>query len=311
MKSIGVIIPTFCASKYIEKLIYSIKMSQLKIKLLVIDSSSSDDTATLAARLGAAVMVIPQNEFNHGATRELGRKYLNTDIAIMLTQDALPVSDDAIVNLIAPLLQDNDIVVSYGRQIPNDGAGIFEAYLREFNYGVSPQVRSINDVEKYGVYAFFCSNCFAAYDNIALDKIGGFPTVLTNEDYFAVAELLKLGFKIAYVPKAVVKHSHSYTLWEEFRRYFDTGYVRSERPAIQTLVGNAETRGLGYASGLVKKLLVEHPLLIPYAILQTATKWLGYRIGFHSAILPLCLKRRISQQSYYWLSSYYKPFESE
>ena len=77
----------------------------------------------------------------------------------------------------------------------------------------------------------------------------GGTSVLTNENYFAVADLLQKGYKIA---AAVVKHSHRYTLWQEFQRYFDTGYVRAKNPLIQQLVAQAESRGVEFVAALLK-----------------------------------------------------------
>lgn len=271
---------------------------------LIIDSSSCDATIDLASSLGADVLVIPQADFNHGATREWARKHIDTDIVVFLTQDAIPTSSNLVETLVEPLLCDESIAVSYSRQIPQDEADIFEAFPRIYNYGKEPQIRSIEDIAKYGVYTFFCSNSCAAWKNAALDAIGGFKSVLTNEDYFAVAELLQLGYKIAYVPEAVVKHSHKYTLWQEFQRYFDTGYVRAENPIIQQLVGHAESRGVGFMSKLIEYLWKHKPLLIPYAVLQSCVKWLGYRIGFFGKYLPLIIRRRLSQQVYYWMNQH-------
>ncbi|TXL13384.1 glycosyltransferase [Methylococcaceae bacterium HT4] len=255
--------------------------------------------------LKAKVIIIPQADFNHGATREYARKQLDTDIVVYLTQDAIPVSADLIELLVKPLIKHDDIAVSYGRQIAYQGANIFEAFPREYNYGNNSQIREIDDVAEYGVYTFFCSNSCAAYKNAVLNEIGGFKSVLTNEDYFAVADLLQKGYKIAYAADAVVKHSHSYTLWQEFQRYFDTGYVRAESPIIQQLVGQAESRGVGFVTALLKKVWHEQPLLIPYAIIQSLMKWLGYRVGFYGSALPLWLRKRLSQQSFYWSSKIY------
>ena len=302
MVTTGILIPTFRAVKKIQKLIKTIKTSPLNAKLLIIDSSSDDGTADFVREIGIEVIVIPQYEFNHGLTRELGRNYLSTDIVIMMTQDVLPESEDFLERLIEPLTTNKDIAVSYGRQIPHDGADIFESYPREFNYGTEPQTRSINDIDKYGVYTFFCSNSFSAYKNDALDKVGGFSSILTNEDYFAVAKLLKAGFKIAYVPLSIVKHSHNYSMLDEFRRNFDTGYVRSKNPTIQNIVGIAERRGIDYSIGLIKKLREERPEMIPYGILQTVIKLLGYRIGIHSQLLSPHLLKKFSQQVNYWSS---------
>lgn len=279
--SIGLIIPTLnahhhlCQSPYLPEII-------AKFPTLIIDSSSNDSTIEDVKKMGANVIVIPQTDFNHGATREFARKQLKTDIVVFLTQDAFPLEADLIEKLVVPLLENETVAVSYARQIPHENADILEAFPRFYNYDTQPQIRNLDDVKKYGVYTFFCSNSCAAWRNSALDEIGGFKTVLTNEDYFAVADLLQKRYKIAYTPDAMVKHSHHFTLWQEFKRYYDTGYVRAKNPIIQQLVGQAEKRGVSFFIALLKQLWQNKPLLIPYAILQTTVKWLAYRLGFFS-----------------------------
>ncbi len=303
--SVGLIIPTKNAQATLNSIFRILENSPIEFSTLIIDTSSIDQTLSMAKNNNARVIDISQTDFNHGATREYARKQINTDIVIYLTQDAIPVSSELIVNLVKPLLEHDNIAVSYGRQIAHEGADLFEAFPREFNYGNNSQVRGIEDVAEYGVYTFFCSNSCAAYRNSALDEIGGFKSVLTNEDYFAVADLLQKGYKIAYVADAIVSHSHSYTLWQEFQRYFDTGYVRAGNPIIQELVGQAESRGLGFVTALLNKVWKVSPILIPYAVMQSIVKWLGYRVGFYGACLPLWLRKKLSMQAYYWDSKYF------
>jgi hypothetical protein len=73
-----------------------------------------------------------------------------------------------------------------------------------------------------------------------LDRIGGFEPTLTNEDYFAVARLLRAGGAdclCGRIPGAAFASLH---LEQEFRRYFDTGYVRAENGWVNDLAGHAE-----------------------------------------------------------------------
>jgi rhamnosyltransferase len=267
------------------------------------NSSSNDGTVELAQQLGAETCVIPRPEFNHGATRELARKRLGTDIVVMITPDAYPVDAEMVDRLVAPLVSGR-AAVSYARQIPHKGADFFESFPRDFNYPDRSNIRSIKDVQKYGVYTFFCSNSCAAYVNGVLDEIGGFDATLSNEDYFAVAKILTKGHSIAYVAEAVVRHSHRYSLWQEFTRYFDTGYVRAENPWVNKIVGAAERRGLGYVNAMVKELARTSPWSIPYAVLQTFCKLAGFRVGFIGPHVPLWLLEKLSSQDYYWTSNY-------
>ena len=300
--STSIIILTLNAENEIEKILKKIDFS--KYNVLIIDSSSDDNTVEICKRYGCQINIIERNEFNHGATREYARKQTNTDIIIFLTQDAIPVRNNTFDKLIEPI-QQGIASVSYGKQIPRKTAKILESFPREFNYGEKEYLRSFGDVKKFGVHTFFCSDSFSAYNNNHLDDVGGIDPAIVSEDYFTVSKLLKNGKSIAYIPSAAVVHSHNYTLAQEFQRYFDTGFARAERPWIQQVVGNAENRGIKYFIMLFKKLVYDNPFLIPYAIIQSMLKWLGYRIGFHGRYFPDWVKIAFSGQKYYWRSKYY------
>jgi len=302
--TIGVIIVTHNAVNMLKKCVSSLLKANKSVKILVTNSSSNDGTIEIAEKLGLNTYVFPRNEFNHGVTREKARKIIGTDIVVMITPDAIPLENDLIEKLTEPL-QKNNVAVSYARQIPHDGAPVLESFPRQFNYPNKSTIRSLNEVNKFGVQLFQCSNSCAAWSNYALDEIGGFKSTLTNEDYFACAELLIKGYSIAYVSDAIVKHSHSYNLTGEFQRMFDTGYVRSERPWINDKVGSPSKVGSKYFKSLMKELFLKSPKLIPYAFIQTVVKYLGYKFGYFSLQLPTWFKKVCSGQKYYWSSKYY------
>jgi len=297
--SVGVVVLTYNAAKYLENCLRPVLASPLAPKILVVDSSSRDGTVALAQGLGIETLVIPQSQFNHGATRELARKHLGTDIAVMLTQDIIPTDPAFLANLIAPIAK-GEAAISYARQIPHDGAGFFESFPRSFNYPPESELRSIQDIKRYGVYTFFCSDSCCAWSNAALDSIGGFETTLSLEDTVATAKLLKSGFRIAYRADAVVKHSHHYSLAQEFKRCFDIGYVRALHKDLLFAGGSDEARGSSFLKAMLSALLRRNPFLIPYGVCATAAKFLGYRIGAQGHNLSVSLKRRLSGQPYYW-----------
>jgi rhamnosyltransferase len=304
-KTVCVVILTCQAELHLQKIIPLLISSSLKPSILIVDSSSTDNTLKVADRFGVSTLLISRNEFNHGATREKARKHLNSDIVVMMTQDAYPVNNTMLEHLVRPLLQ-GEASASYARQIPHEGADIFEAFPRFFNYPPISHSRDIGDLKKYGVFTFFCSDSCAAYLNSALDEIGGITPILTHEDYFAVARLLQKGHRIAYVADAVVSHSHRYSLLQEFKRYFDAGYVRAENPWVKEIAGNAESRGKELFIAFLKEVAKKRPLLIPYVFLNTFVKLLGFRVGYYSLNAPLWFKKMLSSQEYYWISSYYR-----
>tara|TARA_B100001057_G_scaffold255009_1_gene255218 strand:+ start:6216 stop:7124 length:909 start_codon:yes stop_codon:yes gene_type:complete len=294
--SVGIIIPTLNAEQDLENNLKLIDQNQNEV--LIVDSYSSDRTLEIAKKYNCAILM--EDNFNHGLTRERARKVINKDIVVFLTQDAYIKDQDSIDALVAPI-KDSNASISYGRQVPRVGSSIFESFPVYFNYPKTSNIRSIEDIKEYGVYTFFCSDNFGAYLNCHLDEIGGFEHILTGEDYFACSKLLLNGKKVAYVSDAVVEHSHSFTLLENFRRYFDTGLVRGERPYIQNLVGHANKRGAKLTKLFFKEILDKNPNLIFYAFFEILSKYIGFKLGFYGHnFLPFKIKKLMSNQKYFF-----------
>lgn len=299
--TVGVAIITHNARHHLPRCLPPFLNSPLKPRVLVVNSSSTDGTVELAQQLGAETLVIPRASFNHGATREQARLYLNTDIIIMATPDAYAIDEHALEKLIELILR-GQAALAYGRQIAHDGADIFESFAREFNYPSQSHIRSLKDLNQHGSYTYFCSNSFAAYSNKALTEIGGFCPVLIGEDTVVAAKLLNAGYSIAYVAEAIVKHSHRYCLKDEFTRSFDTGLARKTYHQLISKGGKDTVRGKLYVQSLLKRLYKEKPYLIPYAIFQSCIKWLGYKLGQASLNAPHFWKKSLSAQDFYWAS---------
>jgi rhamnosyltransferase len=300
-RSVGVAVITHKAVSLLPLCLPALLASPMRPRVLVVNSSSNDGTVELAEALGAETLVIPRSEFNHGSTRERARHALGTDIAVMITPDARPLGPELVGNLVRPIA-DGLASVSYARQLPHDGADFFEAFPRRFNYPDTSELRSISDVKSLGAYAFFCSDSCAAWSNAALDAVGGFEPTLSLEDTIAAAKLLRAGHRIAYCADAVVKHSHRYSLLQEFRRHFDTGYVRALHRDLLLGVGSDERRGAAYSSLMLRELARAHPLSLPYGVAVLGSKYLGYRAGFHGHSLPTWMKKRVSGQDYFWVT---------
>lgn len=299
--TIGVAVITYNARHLLPYCLPPLIRSKLKPRILVVNSSSTDGTVELATQFGVETLIVPRAEFNHGATRELARKALGTDFVVMITPDAYAADDTVLEKLLQPLLE-KKASLAYARQIPHKGASFWEAFPRIFNYPEKSQLRSLDDVKEHGVYTFFFSDSFGAYCNRSLDEIGGFSHVLTGEDTVACAKLLLKGHKVAYVSEAHVHHSHDYTLMQEFRRHFDTGYARETYKELLKAGGGDTARGKTYVKTLFKQLLKEKPLSIPYGFMQILAKWTGYQLGKCLKNAPNAVKKALSSQDFYWSS---------
>jgi len=264
-----------------------------------VNSSSQDGTLEYAKERGVETLLIPRHSFNHGLTRERARKTLGTQIIVMMTPDAFPTSEEMLSHLLAPLLA-GQASMSYARQLPHKGAGFLESFSRIFNYPSESHVRELEQKKSFGSYTSFFSDSCAAYLNSALEAIGGFQECLLGEDTLACSKILKIGGKVAYVAEAKVYHSHSYSLKQEFQRFFDTGLMRQKHKTLLQEFGSDHRRGMLYLKTLIKELFIKAPHLIPYACLHTGAKYLGYLLGrcLHKA--PPSLKRKLSSQDFYW-----------
>ena len=299
MLSIGVVVVTYEARNVLEKCLAPLRSSPLRPEILVVNSSSSDGTVEEAHRLGVAVWIIPRGSFDHGATREAARRRLGTDIVVMLTPDAHACDAGFLERLVEPLI-DGRAAVSYARQIPRADADPIERFSREFNYPAESQLRGIEDWQRYGSYTHFCSNSCAAWRNRALDLIGGFKRTLVSEETVAVAELLELGERVAYVAEAHVVHSHASGILSDFRRQFDVGYARAAFRDKLLAREADERRGVRYARALLAHLRAHAPLWIPYALVHMAGRYLGYRLGMLGRWLPRAVSALSSNQDFFW-----------
>lgn len=303
MSKVGLIVPTLNAGSLWESWLKAFEQQTRKPDcLLVIDSSSSDDTVALARAQDFDVQVIPKSEFNHGGTRQFGVNRLSAmDIIVFLTQDALLAKPDAIERLLEAFA-DQRVGAAYGRQLPHRDAGPIAAHSRLFNYPAESQLRCMEDRARFGIKSVFISNSFAAYRYSTLMQVGGFPTdTIMNEDTYVAGRMLVSGWKIAYCADAQVFHSHDYGFLDEFKRYFDIGVFHTHTAWLQQTFGGASGEGLRFVISEMRYLMKYAPWLIPSAMLRTGLKWLGFKLGALHKGLPRAIRRGFSLHKTYWL----------
>ena len=296
------IVPTLNASKWWPQFREGLLAQNIAPKqVLIVDSESTDRTADFAIESGFQVASIRRHEFNHGDTRQWASGFFpDAEILVFMTQDAILADSSALRELVA-VFDDPSIGAAYGRQLPRQGCGPIEAHSRLFNYAQTSDVRSLDSRTRLGVKTIFISNSFAAYRRCALESVAGFPRhVILGEDTMTAAQLLLKGWQIAYVSDAKVYHSHEYSIWQEFQRYFDHGVLRSREPWLRDEFGRADGEGRRYVKSELKYLWPNHARLIPIALMRTAAKLAAYWLGSHEHMLSNSLKRKISMHGFFW-----------
>ncbi|AZD38208.1 Pellicle/biofilm biosynthesis protein PslC, CAZy glycosyltransferase family 2 [Pseudomonas chlororaphis subsp. aurantiaca] len=303
MMKVALIIPARNAGAHLDRLLPALAAQTLQPDtVLVVDSSSTDDTVSRFRQFGARVEVIAAQQFNHGGTRRWASEQVDADALILLTQDAIPATPQTFANLIQELEEDPRIGLAYGRQLPHPGAGILEAQSRHFNYSPQSRSKSLADAGELGIKTCFSSDSFSVYRSSALQAVGGFPEdVIGSEDAHVAARMLLNGYLVRYAASACVQHSHSYSLMQEFRRYFDIGVFYGREPWIREAFGSAGGEGKRYVQAELRALRDAGQLQrVPEVLLRSALKLLGYRLGHAEQHLPTPLKRRLSMFSNYW-----------
>lgn len=302
MKKIQVIIPIYKPDHKLIELLKKIKEQSIEdIPLLIIDSGSNDEYKSEIKNMNCLIKKIDVKTFNHGGTRQMGADmFPDKDIYIFLTQDAILANEKSIENIVK-VFDNFNIGCAYGRQLPHKDANLFSSYARLFNYKDKSYIYSINDKEKYGIKTAFNSNSFAAYRRKALNEIGGFPiNTILSEDMYVAAKMLLNKWSVAYCSDAMVYHSHNYTIWQEFKRYFDIGVFHSRESWIKDTFGGAEGEGKKYIISEFKYLIKRNIVLIFPMIIRDIMKILGFRLGMKERFINKHIKRKISMTKNFW-----------
>lgn len=295
-------IPTLNAGSMVHDLVDGIRNQTHQVgKILVIDSSSHDNTAALFHEAGAKVHVIPRVSFNHGGTRQLALDMEpDADFIFFITQDVIFASSDVFEKLLKSF-SCKCVGAAYGRQLPAINANPISQHARMFNYLPVNMTKSIEDVPRLGIKTAFFSDSLSVYRRSALMSIGGFPSnIIFGEDTYVAAKLILNNWKISYCADAKAYHSHNLRLMEEFRRYFDIGVFHSNEKWFIESFGKAEGEGFKFVMSELRFLAKVGPWFIPSAILRTALKFLGYHLGKHEQYFSLGVKLQLSLNRNYW-----------
>ena len=296
------IIPTLNAGNQIRRLIDSLQSQVLTpLEIIVIDSSSKDDTAEIARTANCEVMEIDRTLFNHGRSRNMAADLASGNVLVFLSQDALPVDETFLEELTRPIRKGTAVAVT-ARQIPFPAASPLEEYARLTNYPAQSHIRTAADVKTMGVMAYFFSNAASAVRKDVIETIGGFPEdVVVNEDMKLCANLLHAGYAVAYAAEAQVYHSHNFDVGDQFGRYFDIGMffdqagdpIESQNP-----IGRGRTFAFGQLSYLIQQ---RQWRWIPASLLESAAKYTAFQLGKRGGWLPQWVKRRLSRQKSFWV----------
>lgn len=241
------------------------------------------------------ISCVDVSEFDHGGTRRKAVEETKCDIFVMMTQDAVPLNNHLIENLITPMVKqmtDRDavepfIAAVYARQFPGRDSSPYEKLARLHNYPELSAVRTCDDIAKSGIKSLFCSDVCCAYRRDLYEEAGGFvPSTVFNEDMIIARKLLENGHAIRYEARAKVVHSHDYTAMQQLKRNFDLGVSQAMFPEVFGDI-KSESEGVKFVTESVKLLYRKGAAyLIPGFCIQCGFKLIGYKLGRNYEKLP-------------------------
>jgi rhamnosyltransferase len=285
---VSIIILTKNGEDYLEeglKAIFKQRTSR-SFEVIAIDSGSRDNTLSILKRYPVRLFQIPPEEFNHGETRNLGAS-LSCDEAeylIYLTQDAIP-TPGWLDNLIHPLEEDKMVAGAFSRHVPRPDCNPLVARRITTDWeqcgGLKRIVKRIDDISDYHrrklYYAHFSNTSSCIRKSVWMKY--PFARVEFAEDVEWANRVLKAGYAIVYEPNSAVIHSHSGSLWRQFRENFD--HARGIR-SVLGLKGGEPLLPLDLSRREKLRRDVIYILKNPFPW-PTKLKWLLYGLPWHLA----------------------------
>lgn len=228
---VTIVIPTYNGDDYLADVLDAIEGQRYagELQVLVVDSGSTDRTLDIiATHPDVELIQIPNSEFGHGRTRAMAARRSRGDVIVYLTQDAVPVGEAWLAELVAPFELDARIGLVTGRQQPRARAFPLQRYEI---IGVFDRLGPRDGITVYGAgateltgasldVAAFHSDVNGAVRASALREVP-FRDVPYSEDQLLGRDMLAAGWRKAYAGRASVEHSNDLT-WKEYGpRIFD------------------------------------------------------------------------------------------
>jgi rhamnosyltransferase len=310
--SVTVAIPVRDGGALLGATLGALARQSVEHELLVCDSGSRDDSTAVARAHGARVLEIAPARFNHGATRNLLVGEARGEHVALLTQDAEPADERWLERLLEGFDLGEDVGIVYGpyRARASASAAVrieLERWFDSLSPDGAPRVERLTEHERslavgelMGRRGFF-TDANACIARAAWERVP-FRDVPYAEDRVLAIDMLRAGYAKAFVPEALVLHSHDYTPSQELRRCFDEwrglrevyGWREPATPAhaLRKLRGElgAARRALQGGDVSAGRRRAALAALTSHHVLRLA----GALLGSRAEALPSWARRRLS-----------------
>lgn len=227
---ISIVIPTRNGIETLPEVLDAIASQELTsdCELVAIDSGSTDGTTELLRKRADRLLEIVPEAFNHGLTRNQAIAECRGELVVLLVQDAIPASPSWLSELTAPLLHDRSLAGTFARQLPRPDAGRLTRWALSGWVGAQeqPWLHAVDDRASFLARSPVERYLTCVFDNVcscirrSVWHRHPFPATPIAEDVEWARTVLLAGYRLAYVPSAMVVHSHERSLRYELIRTF-------------------------------------------------------------------------------------------
>jgi glycosyltransferase involved in cell wall biosynthesis len=216
---ISVIIPVYNGGRTLPACLQALqRQTRLPDEIIVVDDGSTDDTAPVAATFG--VRVLSQSNAGPAAARNRGAQAAEGDILLFTDADCTPATDW--VERVAAPFADPTVAGTKGEYRTRQRGLVARFVQQEYQDRYDRMVGqlSIDFVDTYS----------AGYRRDLFLAAGGFDTLFPTasvEDQEFSFRLAERGYRLVYVPGAIVYHQHDRTLGEYVRRKYWIGFWKA------------------------------------------------------------------------------------
>ena len=224
--SLCVVIPTKDGADTLPALLDALDAQRcaLPVDVFAVDSGSRDGSVGLMRERGVRVEEIAPESFDHGGTRNRAIAGAKGDVAVLLTQDAVPAGPGFLDAIVRPFA-DPAVAGVYGRQIPREDCDVvtrrqLEGWLTGRDEPATARLEgaALDDLapgERHQLCVF--DNVCSAVRRSVWEALP-FPTTAFGEDIGWGRAAIEAGHTIAYAPDAAVVHSHRRSVFYEYER---------------------------------------------------------------------------------------------
>lgn len=227
----SVIIPSFQGGQQLCDTVNRVlgQQAPFDFEVIVIDSSSTDGSIDRLrdSANNLSIYRVKKEDFQHGRTRNLGVALASSEYIAFLTQDALPATDNWLASFVRIFIENSKVDAAFGRHCAHPGHPTyledqltehFASFKSHFFYSKSTAPAGFHERSPSirQLYHFYSDNnsCLrkSAWRQFPYHDVG------YGEDQLWADWIIQSGGVKAYVPEAVVYHSHDYSEAEEFKR---------------------------------------------------------------------------------------------